>query len=48
MTVLKYFRETLSNWFGEIEDSSFDCCTYKQHEKGNNVALPDFSDYTIE
>lgn len=42
MTVLKYFRETLSNWFGEIEDSSFDCCTYKQHEKGNNVALPDF------
>ena len=42
MTVLKYFRETLSNWFGEIEDSSFDCCTYKQHEKGNNVALPGF------
>ena len=42
MDVLGYFNANLSKWLNEIDENSFDCCTFVQHKQANNVALPSF------
>lgn len=39
--MLQYFKDNdLCNWFGEVHE--WDCCTYQQHRKGNNIYLPNY------
>ena len=42
MDVLGYFKGNLSKWFDEIDENSFDCCTFVQHKQANNIAVPSF------
>lgn len=39
----EYFKENMSDWFGETEEGfGGDCCTYIQHKKQNDAFIPSF------
>lgn len=42
INLCEYFKENLSNWYGENEEFGGDCSTYIQHKKMNDVLLPLF------
>lgn len=42
INLCEYFKENLSNWFGETEEIGGDCCTYVQHKKHNDIFIPSF------
>lgn len=42
INLCEYFKENLSNWFGETEKIGGDCCTYIQHKKQNDIFIPSF------
>ena len=42
ISLCEYFKENMSNWFGENEEIGGDCSTYIQHKKMNDVLLPLF------
>ena len=40
LTPVAYFKINCASWFGEVKE--FDCMTYLQHQKHNNVYLPNY------